>query len=381
MALHPLDQFRAFLAIRQRGMGEEAIAAAFFVSVAVVKQRLRLASVSPALLDLYAEDAMTLEQLMAFAVNPDHARQEQVWDAVQRGYDKGAHAIRRMLTEATVRASDKRVRFVGLDAYEEAGGAVLRDLFQSDDGGWLTDAGLLDMLVAEKLRDEADAVRAEGWRWVEAAPDFPYGHTWGLRGIIGERVELTEEEQASRHTLVAEQEQIESEYYDAELPDEVDARLGEIERALAEFDERPTSYRPEDLAIAGAFVSIDGSGRAKIERGYVRPEDELPIVLGQPDGEGEASDGDRYAVALLANDNAASTSIAGEACQPGGEPEEDEGMKPLSDRLITELTAHRTLALREAVGRDHEVAFVAALQRSASSCSTTMAWTAASISR
>lgn len=361
LALHPLDQFRAFLAMRERGMGEEAIAAAFFVSVAVVKQRLRLASVSPALLDLYAEDAMTLEQLMAFTVNPDHARQEQVWDAVQRGYDKGVHAIRRLLTEATVRASDKRARFVGLDAYEEAGGATLRDLFQSDDGGWLTDAGLLDMLVAEKLRDEADAVRAEGWRWIEAAPDLPYGHTYGLRGILGERAELTEAEQITRDALVAEQEAIESEYYDVELPDEIDARRGEIERALAGYDERPPVHRPEDLAIAGAFVSIDGSGRVKIERGYVLPEDELPIVAEQPTGEGEASGADGYAAALLANDNAVSTPATGAASQPGAEPEEDEGMKPLSDRLITELTAHRTVALREAVGRDPEVAFVAAL--------------------
>jgi ParB family chromosome partitioning protein len=76
--LHPLDQFRAFLALREKGSSEEEIAAAFFVSVAVVKQRLRLASVSPKLLDVYADDGMTLDQLMAFTVNPDHERQEQV---------------------------------------------------------------------------------------------------------------------------------------------------------------------------------------------------------------------------------------------------------------------------------------------------------------
>ncbi|WP_281810226.1 ParB/RepB/Spo0J family partition protein, partial [Xanthobacter flavus] len=45
--LHPLDQFRAFLALREKGQSEEEIAAAFFVSVAVVKQRLKLASLSP----------------------------------------------------------------------------------------------------------------------------------------------------------------------------------------------------------------------------------------------------------------------------------------------------------------------------------------------
>ena len=67
--LHPLDQFRAFQTMREKGMTEEAIAAAFFVDAKVVKQRLRLASVSPTLLETYAEDGMTLEQLMAFTVS------------------------------------------------------------------------------------------------------------------------------------------------------------------------------------------------------------------------------------------------------------------------------------------------------------------------
>jgi ParB family chromosome partitioning protein len=56
------------------------------------------------------------------------------------------------LTERAVRGSDKRARFVGLDAYEAAGGNVLRDLFEADDGGWLEDVALLERLVAEKLR-------------------------------------------------------------------------------------------------------------------------------------------------------------------------------------------------------------------------------------
>ena len=80
VALHPLDQFRAFQALRDKGLGEEEIAARFFVDVNVVKQRLRLAAVSEKLLDVYAEDGMSLEQLMAFTVTSDHARQEQVWE-------------------------------------------------------------------------------------------------------------------------------------------------------------------------------------------------------------------------------------------------------------------------------------------------------------
>ena len=358
--LHPLDQFRAFLAMRERGMGEEEVAAAFFVTPAVVKQRLRLASVSPALLDVYAEDDMTLEQLMAFTVCSDHERQDAVWEAIQRSYSREPYAIRRMLTEGAVRASDKRAAFVGLGAYEEAGGTILRDLFQADDGGWLQDPGLLDMLVAERLREEAETVRAEGWCWVEAAPDFAYGHTYGLRGIVGERHELTDEEEAAREALVTEYAEIEAAHAgDADLPDEVDARLGEIETALEAYDNRPAVYRPEDLAIAGAFVSIDGSGKLRVEHGYVRPEDELPVAQ-LLDDDVSYGDGDSTAQTCDSGHDGGAPAITGIGTGTT-EPEEDEGLKPLPDRLLTELTACRTVALREAIGRSPQVAFTAAL--------------------
>ncbi len=156
--LHPLDQFRAFLTLREKGQSEEEIAANQFVSVAVVRQRLRLASVSPKLLEVYAEDGMTLDQLMAFTVNGDHQRQEQVFERLAQSHDKQPYVIRRMLTEGAVRASDKRAQFIGAPNYEDAGGVVLNDLFQGDDGGWLQDVGLVDMMVAEKLNEQAAAL-------------------------------------------------------------------------------------------------------------------------------------------------------------------------------------------------------------------------------
>jgi len=113
VGLHPLDQFRAFQTLRDGGLSEEDIAARHFVTPAIVKQRLRLASVSPKLHGVYAEDGMTLEQLMAFSVTGDQPRQEQVWENVSRsGYDE-PYQIRRMLTENTVRASDRRARSSG----------------------------------------------------------------------------------------------------------------------------------------------------------------------------------------------------------------------------------------------------------------------------
>ena len=354
--LHPLDQFRAFQALRDKGQSEEEIAAAFFVAVSVVKQRLRLASVSPKLLDIYADDGMTLDQLMAFTVNADHERQEQVFERLCQSYAKEPHTIRRMLTEGTVRAADKRAQFIGIDAYADAGGVIMRDLFQGDDGGWLQDIGLLDRLVADQLRDRAEAIRAEGWKWIEVAPDFAYGHTYSLRQLRGEPTPLTAEEQATRDALQAEMDGLEQTYAEAdELPEEVDQRLGEIETALAAFDDRPVIFDPQDIGRAGAFVSIDGAGNLRIERGFVRPEDELPI---EPDADaGGDQDTPRAAAARVEH---GSVTMSAEP-EPSSEPDEEEGLKPIPDRLMTELTAHRTLALRYALGGQTDVAFTAAL--------------------
>ena len=355
--LHALDQFRAFLALREKGQSEEEIAAAFFVAVGVVKQRLRLASVSPKLLDVYAEDGMTLDQLMAFTVSGDHPRQEQVFDRLTQSYDKQPYTIRRMLTEGTVRASDKRAQFITVAAYEEAGGVVLNDLFQGDDGGWLQDAGLVDMLVAEKLREAADAVRAEGWKWTEVAPDFAYGHSFGLRQLRGDVVPLTAEEEATLAALSQEADDIEAASAEAEeLTEEQDRRMGEIEAAIEQLNERPIVFDPADVAIAGAFVSIDRNGRLSVERGFVRADDE-------PKAEVEEEAVEEAVTAPVTNGYDQGGSVAGDDDTTAEvvEPEEEDGIKPLSDRLTSELTAFRTVALRQALGERPDVAFLTAL--------------------
>ena len=358
--LHPLDQFRAFHAMREKGMTEEAIAAAFFVGANVVKQRLRLAAVSPVLLDVYAEDGMTLEHVMAFTVTEDHARQEQVWAAIRDSWQKEPWQIRRMLTETSVRASDKRALFIGVDAYEAAGGIVLRDLFQSDDGGWLQDVGLLDRLVAEKLRAEADKIAAEGWKWVEASLSIPYGATHGMRELSGTPIEITDEEQATRVALQAELDRLTEQYDNAdELPDEIDQRLGEIEAAIEALDNRPMRYEPAEIAIAGAIVTIDSDGSLIAHRGYVRPADEAPI---EPTHENGHPTPDGSGVSSLAHGVKPTViTMGGQPLQ--GEDEEDDGVKPLPERLVTELTAHRTLALRDAVAQNPRIAMTALLHK------------------
>ena len=356
--LHPLDQYRAFKNMRDKGMSEEEIAAAFFISTSVVKQRLKLAEVSPALLEIYADDGMTIAQLEAFAVSNDHARQDQVWEAIKNSWSKEPYQIRRMLTENTVRASDKRALFVGLERYEAAGGEVLRDLFQSDDGGWLQDVPLLERLVTEKLQMMADEIASEGWKWIEVAVSFPYGATSGLRELEGTPIDLTGDEQATLDALRDEFDKLQAQYEEADkLPDEVDQRFGEIETAIKSLEARPVRFDPVEIARAGVFVSVDTDGMLLVERGFVKPEDEAPVT---PEGDNDPGIDESGNSATGSNQRAIIT-IGGRPVDP--DDEEEDGIKPLPDRLIMELTADRTLALRDKLANDPATAFLAVLHK------------------
>jgi len=78
------------------------------------------------------------------------------------------------MTEREIDAGHALVRFVGLDAYEAAGGGIRRDLFAQDDGGvYVTDTTLLETLVRQKLDEHAATVKAEGWAWVDVTPPLP----------------------------------------------------------------------------------------------------------------------------------------------------------------------------------------------------------------
>lgn len=353
VSLHPLDQFRAFQTLREQGHGEEEIAARFFVSVATVRQRQRLASVSPRLLDFYAEDEMTLEQIMAFSITNDHVRQEQVWDTISRSHSRDAYYIRRLLTETAIRASDRRAVYVGIEAYEAAGGVTMRDLFEQDQGGWLQDPAILEQLGIEKLKSDAEALQTdEGWKWVEYAFDFPYGHTSGLRRFYGEKVEMTAEELARHDTTRSEYETLDAEYAAAsDYSEEIEQKLEALGTALDKLNDRPYVFDPQEVARGGIFVSLAANGELKIERGFVRAEDEPRVDDSGADSDGGAS--------AESGGNTSSSSIS--STDGGQSEDEDETIKPLPDRLILDLTATRTVALRNALANDPVMAFIAVL--------------------
>src|SRR5205085_11436674 len=100
-----------------------------------------------------------------------------------------------------------------------------------------------------------------------------------------------------------------------------------IEAALEAFEARPVTCHPADIARAGVFVSINPEGALRVDRGYVRPEDEPASGLQDPEGD----DAERSAGTPSTPNNAAGSSA-------GAEPaEEEDGIKPLPDRLVTDL--------------------------------------------
>src|SRR5262245_21779189 len=181
--MHPADKFEAFRDLVDKGQSIADIAARFGTNETHVRQLLKLARVSPAVLKAYREEKLTLEQVMAFAVSDDHAAQEHVLENL-RPHQRDPRTIRDALTENEIPATDRRVKFIGLKTYEKAGGAVRHDLFsEGEESVFILDAALLDRLVTEKLDSALKPLAKEGWKWTEARPAFGYQEQGQFRGI------------------------------------------------------------------------------------------------------------------------------------------------------------------------------------------------------
>jgi ParB family chromosome partitioning protein len=288
--MHPADEFEAFKALVDEGKGIEDVAVAFGVSLLTVQRRLKLAAVSPKLLALYREDDKTinLDHLMALAISDDHAAQERAWfDAHE--WDRSPATLKRKLTAGEVEAAGSAlVRFVGIEAYEAAGGIVRRDLFDDEQGRFLSDPDLLIRLAGEKLEGIAAAI-CEGWGWVEARIELdspglrqftPCEHTvrkpnaeerGELAALSAREAELERESQPlsgerAWHGADAERINLEGE--------DIEARRRAIREGLK-------VWPAEIKARAGVIVTVNREGDPAIIRGLLREADRKALEASQ----------------------------------------------------------------------------------------------------
>ncbi|MFM0210079.1 ParB/RepB/Spo0J family partition protein [Paraburkholderia sediminicola] len=344
--LDPFDVLRSFRMLAEEGRSVDYIAALFSAAPITVRRRLKLANVSPKLLALLREDGITLDQLAALALADDHETQERVWFDAPNDWQRAPQYLRQAITRAEIDASRSRlVRFVGLAAYEAAGGYVRRDLFSdTENAGFIADAELLQRLAGEKLEAAAEAVRAEGWNWTETRIERDVFELNRFGRLDPLERPYTEDEQREMDALTARQDEL-AERYDALAEDDEDAyeegekleaEMNEVTAAIQALEIRTQAWDAQQMAEAGAFVILDPQGNLIIERGLVRRESD--------DGHGEGAIPVGQAVAAL--------------------KEANRKAKPVhSAKLCQRLSAHRTAAIHAELIAQPSVALAALLFR------------------
>ena len=334
--MHPADLVMAYRNLMDAGLSPDEIAPRFGVSPLTVRRYLKLANVSPALLQLYAEDSMNFDQIAALALTEDHELQERLWHNTPEWQRNGA-TFRRLITETEINLrTNPLAKFIGVEAYEAAGGLIRRDLFGNEGDGYMQDASLLESLVLEKLNQAVESIKEEGYAWVQVRTQFDYSDLAEFGRIRTIRREPTEEEQARMDALDAEMEALQPEYetYDedadesGELYRAIEAKADRIQGQLDALDESLAVIYPDDLAIVGAIVTVSHDGQLKIERGLIRKEDMKKLSSGQ-EGANRSSE-----------------------------------EKPVhSEKLTRMLTAHRTAAIQAELMNRPEVALAALVHR------------------
>lgn len=324
--LLPWEELSVYAQHIESGEGPETIAARFGVSPQHVARRLKLARVSPRLIEALKKEEATLDQLAALAIVDDHAAQEKAFfDAPD--WARTPERLKAQLCQAHLPETDKLARFVGLDDYQAGGGAIVSDLLadpEDDSTRYLADRDLLVRLAEAKLQPIAAQVRREGWAWVQIALD---GLAWDKfpERVRERRRELSEEERAEREQLYA--------CLDA-TEDETESQA--IETALDALAQ--PFWDPGELALAGAIVTIGHDGAAKIERGLVKAENVKALK------------------ALRRKLDKADTPDCGRCDDPEGETPIAAPRSRLPAKLLDELMAHKTLALRAEIATKPDLA-------------------------
>ncbi|CDZ41679.1 ParB domain protein nuclease, partial CDS, partial [Neorhizobium galegae bv. officinalis] len=322
-SMHIVDEILGYHQLAHNGMTPETIAARFGQSVATVRQRLKLANLSPRILDVMRENELTIEQAKALALSDDHAEQESVWFERDH-WSRQPQNLRSILTREHVQSRDRLARFVDIEAYEAAGGGIVRDLFAEEGTTFLTDRALLVTLATEKLEQASEPIKSQGWKWIEISLDPSIVYSGGYSRIHAEAREPTPEEQAELTALAELSDELTAKieaYAEGDPQIEADeARLYEIEQKIDAIRDAAKSYDPAERALAGCIVTVAHNSTLQIAEGYVKPEDRAALARLQHGGNGHATD------------DTAALSTAGQT-----EPETG-----YSATLIEELTAIRT---------------------------------------
>ncbi|MEY8829737.1 ParB N-terminal domain-containing protein [Sedimentitalea sp. XS_ASV28] len=263
----PADEIRAFGRMKKRGASVPEIALAFAVSEARVYQRLALAGLPEPVLDALAAGEISLGTAKAFTLSQDEALTLDILVQV-KGQAVSEAAIKNALHPDAIKATDRRARFVGIEAYEVEGGTVTRDLFS--DEVFLASPALLDRLFEEKLdAARADLVESEGWAWAEARREAWLNYyeldQMNLARLYPVEGDLTEDE-------TQEYDELADLANGGVLDAEGEARLAVLQAIL------DGEYSDDQKAHSGCILLVNNAGKGEVPAGLVRAEDKKAAI-------------------------------------------------------------------------------------------------------
>ncbi|MFL9996468.1 ParB/RepB/Spo0J family partition protein [Paraburkholderia sediminicola] len=345
-AMSIADESVAFRLLTEEGKSIAHVSALFKVSEMIVRRALKIANLSPTLLDLLRGDKMDYEQAKMLTLADDHATQERVWNDAHNAWQRRPSELRAAITQTEIDARDSALaKFVGLDAYEAAGGFVRRDLFSDgDNAGYIADADLLHRLATDRLIEISQAVATQGWSWIETRTRGDANELIRYGRVHSTTRKPTKNEKAELAALVAQRDAAHMElnaYYDEDgeedeaQHDSLSAAVDVATHAVDQYAGRFEVFTPEDMQRAGAFVYLDDDGFVTIERGLIRPEER----------------------AAAHGDDALPVTATGRSSKPAR-------VTPLhNEKLCRRLTAHRTAAIQTELARHPNVALAVLMSR------------------
>jgi ParB/RepB/Spo0J family partition protein len=276
VAMHPLDEVEAFGRLAGEGQTEDAIAARFGATVRHVRQRLALAALSPTLKEALRKGELGLDAARAFCLVADHERQDGVF-AIMTKPVSNAYAVRSYLTQGAARVTDRLAKFVGVEAYEEAGGIVRRDLFD-DSLVFLDSPELLNELATAKLEELRAPLFAQGWGWVSFNLGNSRADGGSMHRIRPEWHQPTEEQKAAAHVIRERANEIEQALVSDPTDEALIAELESLRVKAQEIADALSFFDPEKKAIAGCMISIDFEGHPDTIVGIVAKGDQKKIA-------------------------------------------------------------------------------------------------------
>jgi ParB family chromosome partitioning protein len=277
LAMNPADECLAFQALVEQGAEVEGVARRFGLTERFVEGRLLLAGLAPVVFEALGAGEISLDVAKAFAATPDRERQAWVFEQLAGYSAVYPDSVRRMMTQATVSAVDRRARLVGEEAYLAAGGRIERDLFADDDAARWLDVALLERLASETMERLASEVASEvGLAFVRPTLEswVGYGRLDGLVRVPLETPELDDDEKAEIDALQAEidglADLLEDEEADPEGQDQAEARVAELAARIEAIAEKPPVLGDELKGQVGTFLLLGDDGVPRLDRGYFR---------------------------------------------------------------------------------------------------------------